>query len=150
MITCTKRYTDIPFAHRAPKHDGHCRLLHGHNWSFEVTFVAKEVDGNGFVMDFGKLKELKEVFDRTFDHKLLINGSDPLLQDIQEWLQMMDINNVVEVPDCSCEGIAKLVWQLSNAAVVKQTDGRVRVRKVIVYEDTKNWATYAPISVTPS
>lgn len=26
-LTCTKRYNDIPFAHRQPKHPGHCRYF---------------------------------------------------------------------------------------------------------------------------
>ena len=56
MITCTKRYDNLPFAHRQPNHEGHCSLIHGHNWSFEFEFKASKLDGNGFVIDFGDLK----------------------------------------------------------------------------------------------
>jgi len=148
MLTCTKRYDDFPFGHRAPFHDGHCRFIHGHNWSFEITFTAKEPDQNGFIMDFGKLKELRAIFERTFDHTLLLNHDDPMRTDITEFLVLIGIANVIEVSDCSCEGIAKLVWQLSNAAVVKLTSARVRVRQVVVYEDSKNSATYGPVVPT--
>ena len=43
-VTCSKRYSDIPFAHRQHKHDGHCAFIHGHNWAFELTFVATSLD----------------------------------------------------------------------------------------------------------
>jgi len=39
MITCTKKFGEYPFAHRQPLHDGMCKLVHGHNWTFEVEFV---------------------------------------------------------------------------------------------------------------
>ena len=54
MMNCKKTYSDIPFAHRQHLHDGHCALIHGHNWSFTVTFSCHETDLNGFVVDFGK------------------------------------------------------------------------------------------------
>jgi len=145
MLTCTKRYDDFPFAHRAPHHDGHCKLIHGHNWSFEITFSAAETDANGFVMDFGKLKALRETFGRLFDHTFLLNEDDPMIDDFKEFVGVAGIDNIITVKDCSSEGVAKLVWQLSNAYVVKHTDGRVRVKKVVVYEDRKNSAAYAPI-----
>lgn len=144
MLTCTKRYDDFPFAHRAPNHDGHCKLIHGHNWSFEIEFTAAEVDQNGFVIDFGKMKELKAMLCRTFDHTFLLNHDDPLLPDFKEFVNLFGIENIVEVKDCSCEGVAKLVWQLANSFAVKESNGRVKVRQVVVYEDSKNSAAYAP------
>ena len=55
MITCSKLYKDIPFAHRQHLHDGHCSQIHGHNWDIKLTFSCKELDAMGFVVDFGKL-----------------------------------------------------------------------------------------------
>src|SRR4051812_26092027 len=63
MLTCRKTYTDIPWAHRQHRHDGHCAYLHGHNWSITITFGCREPDENGFVLDFGKLKFLKHWID---------------------------------------------------------------------------------------
>lgn len=142
MLTCTKRYDNFPFAHRAPKHDGHCKLIHGHNWSFEFTFIASERDANGFVMDFGKLKELREALNGWFDHTLVLNDDDPLRDPIKAFLQSLGLDNVVVVKDCSCEGIAMFAHSMANALVVKQTDARVRVKSVTVFEDSKNSAAY--------
>jgi len=145
MLTCSKLYTDFPFAHRAPNHSGHCALIHGHNWSFEISFSATERDENGFVIDFGKLKDLKAELDAHFDHTLVLNKTDPMLADIANFTREREIYNVVAVDDCSCEGIAKLVWLLANEYAAHSTDGRVRVRKVIVFEDSKNSACFAPV-----
>jgi 6-pyruvoyltetrahydropterin/6-carboxytetrahydropterin synthase len=148
VVTCTKVFERFPFAHRAHRHDGHCKLIHGHNWSFAVTFAARETDANGFVMDFGKLKALNDKLKELFDHTFVVNESDPLRLDFERFLTLHGIANLVVVPDCSCEGIAKLVWQISNAVALKETAGRVMVRKVVVHEDNLNSATYAPVVTT--
>jgi 6-pyruvoyltetrahydropterin/6-carboxytetrahydropterin synthase len=141
VLTCSKSFVDIPFAHRAHEHHGHCRLIHGHNWSFDITF-AGEPDGNGFVMDFGKLAGLREAFMELFDHRLLINEADPLAEDIVEFLRLHGLDNVTLVADCSSEGIAKLVFNLAATFVGKQTGQRVRVTRVTVSESATNRATY--------
>jgi 6-pyruvoyltetrahydropterin/6-carboxytetrahydropterin synthase len=140
--TCTKTYVDIPFAHRAPFHDGHCALIHGHNWSFEITFVATEQDINGFVVDFGKLQPLKEQMDAIFDHTLVLSDNDPLAEKLISFTAAAHINNVRRVPDCSCEGIAEFVFHLADGFVRKLTSDRAHALKVVVHEDSKNFAAY--------
>jgi 6-pyruvoyltetrahydropterin/6-carboxytetrahydropterin synthase len=122
-------------------HDGHCKLIHGHNWSFTITF-AGEPDMNGFVMDFGKLKTLRDTFMEVFDHRLLLNENDPLREEIVHFLRRHKLDNATLVQDCSCEGIAQLVYGLANALVHDKTAGRVTIESVTVFEDSKNSATY--------
>lgn len=144
-VTCTKRYTDLPFAHRQPNHEGHCRFIHGHNWTFEFEFDCAVPDDCGFVMDFGDLKQVKEWLGRTFDHTLVINHNDPLnggmlLHDLLHFVGN-GVTNLKTVPDCSCEGIAAFAFEKVNSMVDEQTDGRVMVIRCTVYEDSKNSAT---------
>ena len=68
MLTCRKTYSDIPFAHRQHLHDGHCAFVHGHNWDISITFGCEKTDENGFVVDFGKLKFIKEWLNANLDH----------------------------------------------------------------------------------
>lgn len=140
MLTCTKKYTDIPFAHRASAHSGHCRFIHGHNWSFEFEFVAVERDACGFVVDFGGLKDLKNWLDAYFDHKLVLSDTDPLLPELSA-AQSLTGDEVTVVLDCSCEGIAKLVLEKASRIITGLTNGRARVKRVTVQEDSKNSAT---------
>ena len=143
MLACTKRYADIPFAHRAPKHDGHCRFIHGHNWTFDISFTAEQTDDCGFIVDFGKLHNLRDALYSMFDHSLVLNHDDPLGAELESFLNARGIGNVVRIPDCSSEGIALFVFGMADSIVRQQTNDRARVFCVIVYEDSKNKATYA-------
>lgn len=147
-LTCSKRYSDLPFAHRQPNHDGHCALIHGHNWSFEFEFSALQLDECGFVIDFGKLKWLKEWINERFDHTLVLNESDPQLRYLRSALDSQPgdregapLAKIVTVPDCSCEGLAVWLAEEVNKVVQEHTQGRVFVHRVIVIEDEKNHAT---------
>ena len=160
--TCTKLFSDYPFAHRQPKHAGHCAQIHGHNWSFEVTFSATELDECGFVVDFGGLAWAKKFLTENFDHTTVLNEDDPARALLEGANVMMrealtekpqhrlstdaprraaPMFNFVFIPDCSCEGIARLVLEVLNAGVLHRTDGRVTVSRVRVFEDSKNSAT---------
>ena len=143
QVTCTKRYDDFPAAHRQPNHDGHCALIHGHNWSFEFEFVASALDECGFVVDFGKLKWLKDELSVMFDHTLLLNETDPKRGVIEAALASFGIHNVVVVPDCSCEGLAQLlIERITRRLAGVWFGGRaVAVKRVTVFEDGKNSAT---------
>jgi len=57
----------IHFGHHVRGHLGPCISLHGHTWMFQVTLAAKELDHQGFVIDFDVLHE--RVLSRA--HKLL-------------------------------------------------------------------------------
>ena len=144
-LTCSKRYDDLPFAHRQPNHDGHCAWIHGHNWSFEFEFEASWLDSCGFVIDFGKLKWLKEWLHERFDHTLLLNDTDPEKDGIIRGLSGSSISvmlaKILVVDDCSCEGLCAYLMEEVNKVVASHTEGRVRVRRVTVIEDSKNSAT---------
>ncbi len=140
MLTCTKRFPEYPFAHRAPNHDGHCRLIHGHNWQFEIEFRSISQDANGFVYDFGKFGRLKTKFEEMFDHTLLLNESDPMAKEIKRSLG--SLAEIRLVRDCSCEGIARMVFDMADDFVRGASSGRAWVHRVTVFEDTKNSATF--------
>lgn len=139
MITCTKIYNDIPFAHRQPNHDGHCAFIHGHNWSISLTFAAHELDNNGFVVDFGKLKYIKNWIEANLDHACLLNFTDPCVPDFQNSKYF----KLFLISDCSCEGLAQYLFKTLNSLVNQREGGRVKIIQVIVTEDSKNSTTYS-------
>lgn len=149
MITVTKSYRDLPAAHRQPNHDGHCRLIHGHNWGFDITFACRELDANGFVIDVGKLKAVKQWLERHFDHTLLLNEDDPHLQFLENTLQQhsLFLTDIVIVPNCGMEGLARFVATSLNGQgrvlFGEEAHSRcVRIVSVTCHEDGKNSATY--------
>lgn len=159
--TCSKTYIDFPFAHRQHNHDGHCALIHGHNWSFKFTFVADRLDDNDFVVDFGKLKFIKKWLEENFDHTLVLNEDDPCLRYLKNGLcnseSIVDdpllpnhthfpFAKIIEVPNCGAEGLAKWVLESTNEIFYQMSvaglfEGRrVEVLAVEVFEDSKNSA----------
>lgn len=141
MLTCSKNYTDIPFAHRQHRHAGHCALVHGHNWGLRFTFGCERTDENGFVVDFGGLKYIREWIDHTLDHACLFNEDDPLREQLVAaapgaWKPLV-------VPSCSAEGIAKFVFEAVDPMVRERTGGRAWLLAVEVSEDSRNSARYA-------
>lgn len=140
MLTCKKTYRDIPFAHRQHRHDGHCSLIHGHNWAITVTFACSEIDENGFVVDFGKLKYLKTWIDENLDHACLFNESDP-----EKDALLANAGHLFKayiLPNSSCEGVAQHIYEIFNPMVREQTSNRVWITQIEIEEDSKNSATY--------
>ncbi len=140
MLTCQKIYSDIPFAHRQHKHQGHCRYIHGHNWKISITFGCHKVDDNGFVVDFGRLEYIKSWIDKNLDHAVVFCEDDPLKDKLKE-IDPSALKLFV-VPNCSCEGIAEYLTTVFNEQVDLNTNGRVFVLSVEVFEDSKNSAKY--------
>ncbi|HNV72385.1 MAG TPA: 6-carboxytetrahydropterin synthase QueD [Candidatus Ozemobacteraceae bacterium] len=61
----------ISSAHCLRQYEGKCRELHGHNWNFQVTIEADQLDSLGMVLDFGVVKRHLADLLEPFDHKLL-------------------------------------------------------------------------------
>ncbi len=137
MLTCSKVYKDIPFAHRQHNHSGHCSYIHGHNWSIKITFCCDERDENNFVVDFGKLKFLKKWIDENLDHACLINKEDPKLDYFDK-----NLFKLLIVEDCSCEGLCKLIFEVFSELVKKEIGDRVKINSIEIWEDEKNSAKY--------
>ena len=140
MLTCTKVYRDIPFAHRQPKHEGHCSLIHGHNWSIAVTFACREPDENGFVIDFGDLKFLRVWIEDNLDHACVFAEDDPLRDALIS--AAPDVWKPYTVPSASSEGLAQHLFRVFNPLVREHSLGRVWVTEVRVFEDEHNSAAF--------
>lgn len=143
MITCTKTYRDIPLSHRQPFHEGRCSRLHGHSWAITLTFEAKELDGNGFVIDFGDLHFLQDWIDENLDHSTVLKENDPLLNECEK-LEKYGLLKILLVKSASCEGIAHFLYHTFQPMIEQKTNGRVRIQTLHLEEDSKNSATYSP------
>lgn len=78
-VTCTRRL-EFDAAHRVMGHEGKCKNLHGHRYTLEATFVAKNLDMLGRVVDFGVIKqELGGWIDEHWDHTTILFDKDQSL-----------------------------------------------------------------------
>ena len=143
MLTCSKIYKDIPFAHRQPLHTGHCSKIHGHNWSIIIEFEAAQLDENGFVVDFGNLKYFKAFIDEYLDHACLFSKGDSRVQDLAQ-SEFKDLFKILWVDNASCEGIALFLYQEFSRLLKAHEGDRVSIRSLKLYEDEKNFVSYTP------
>ena len=147
MVTCTKKFEGLPFAHRQHSHDGHCAYIHGHSWTFQLTFASDFPDANGFVLDFGKMGVLKEFFAHQFDHTLVIAESDPQLPLFKQ-MNNDGLCRLIVVDSPSAEGLATYVYSHVTAllSIIEQAGNprNVRLVEVICFEEPKAFATFIP------
>ena len=110
QFSCSKSYEDFPCSHRQWRHEGHCRFVHGYSRSFTFWFTAKNLDQNGFVVDFSSLKPLEkrlnnkklkfkitdevinQLVENSFDHAY---GARPLKRIIQKQIETKISNNIL-------------------------------------------------------
>jgi len=143
QVVVSKTYTNLKAAHRQWRHPGHCKFVHGENWSFSISFAADRRDECGFVVDFGALRAFKAKLDHWFDHTLLIDYDDPSLAEFVA-MDKKGLTDLRIVRSCSAEGLASFVMELANDEVAKTKDfvaRGVRVVFVTCLEDGKNSAT---------
>lgn len=145
MLRCYKTYKDIPFAHRQPLHEGACSKIHGHNWSITIEFEARELDANGFVVDFGKLKYIKAFIDSQLDHACLFAKNDAEIQALAD-SDFAPIFKIVWVENASCEGIALYLYQQFSDLLKEHEGDRVWIYSLRLDEDDKNGVIYTPSS----
>jgi 6-pyruvoyltetrahydropterin/6-carboxytetrahydropterin synthase len=127
----------------------HCKYLHGYAVSFRVWFEG-DLDERNWVWDFGGMKRAKnkidgktpkEYFDYLLDHTTIVAEDDPYLDKFRE-LADLGIIQLRVLDAVGCERFAEFLFNQINNFVKLETDNRVRVTKVEVYEHAKNSASY--------
>jgi 6-pyruvoyltetrahydropterin/6-carboxytetrahydropterin synthase len=141
MYYSTKNYPPslgLSAVFRQWRADSHCRRLHGYALGFRFRFAATSLDENGWVVDFGGLKKLKEVLVDQFDHRVLVARDDPQMELLLQ-LSEFDVASINVVERTGCEAFASWMFGVASAIV---NDGRVRVISCECYEHEANSAIY--------
>ncbi len=124
----------------------HCRFIHGYALGVKLTFGASELDGNGWVVDFGGLKPLQTILEDTFDHKLLVAQDDPWLSEFQKMSERSGAHAAVDlivVPRTGCEAFAQMIYEVADQWLIDAGFGpRCWVVSVEVSEHGANSAIY--------
>jgi 6-pyruvoyltetrahydropterin/6-carboxytetrahydropterin synthase len=139
----TKRFTGFPCTHRQWRAESHCRFVHGYSREFYFEFAAKDLTKEGWVVDFGGLKELKQWLEHTFDHTFLVAEDDPQLEAFQQ-LHKEGAIQLRVLPNPGMEGTAEYVYQEASKLLKKLYGDRAWITLVQVSENEKNSAFYVP------
>lgn len=103
---------------------GKCENPHGHNYKVRITLAGEVLDELGLLYDFKDLKALmNQVIDRL-DHQFLNN--------VEPFTQM----------NPSAENMAKYFYDEIGRILRDATQGRVRLRRVKLWETDTTTATY--------
>lgn len=139
----TKRFSGFPCTHRQWRAESHCKFVHGYSREFYFEFAAKELTKEGWVVDFGGLKDIKSWLEHMFDHTFLIAADDPHM----ETFQMLDKEGVIQLrvmPNPGMEGSALFVYEEASKILKKTYGDRAWITLVEVSENEKNTAQYIP------
>ena len=143
LYTSTKKFTGFPCTHRQWRAESHCRFVHGYSREFYFEFACNTRTVEGWVVDFGGLKDVKQFLEHTFDHTFLAATDDP---ELASWKEL-DARGIIQLrvlPNPSMEGTAEWVYQQVDRMVRNSTQGRAWVTLVEVRENEKNSAIYRP------
>lgn len=133
----------------------HCRFIHGYALAFTFAFECadEEVDENGWVIDFGGLKPIKEYLDEHFDHKFLVAHDDPALElfiDLSEDKKCGKLVDTTVVKAVGCENFAKHLYEVVQDMLATGGLGTTNARLdyVEVREHASNGARYDGVKLT--
>ena len=115
--------------------------MHGYSRSFTFWFGAKELDQNGFVVDFSSLKKLEEKLVKQFDHTFLVNQDDPLIPSWEK-LHKAGALDLRVMRNVGMESSAELVWEWANSLLLKKDAGRTCCWRSEARENDSNAAGF--------
>ena len=143
MLTITREFI-FDSAHRLFKYDGKCANIHGHTYKLIVEFTklaCRKLDDQGMIVDFGVIKELVTKYLEKWDHTLILNENDPLLDllDKKVNLKVMTCNPTVEN---MVQIIARdLMYETYRLKQEKNID--IVLQSVTLYETPTCYATFS-------
>jgi len=116
-----KIITHMACAHQLREFEGRCENLHGHNWKIEVFVTGNELEPNGILIDFKRIKSVTGKVIDELDHKFLndleyFKGVNP-----------------------SSENIARYIFKALGYAL---NSNNVRVSRVTAWESDNACASY--------
>ena len=127
--------------------DSHCRFIHGYAIGVELEFACldTECDKNGWVINFGGLKEVKEWLKNLLDHKTLVAADDPEIEVFSDLAEKALIQLIVLEQGVGCDNLAKYIsawvvdWLDKNR---DQLGTKAWLHRVKVFEHSGNAAEW--------
>ena len=115
-----------------------CSSNHGHSYRVVVTLTVKELDQNGMIIDFTKLKAFQKWLDDIFDHATNISQND---EKYLEAIKLLDNKYVVMKYDkTTAENMAEYFNHVF-IDMFKDKVNQIISCEVEVFETAKNSAT---------
>jgi 6-pyruvoyltetrahydropterin/6-carboxytetrahydropterin synthase len=127
-------------AFRQWRADSHCKYIHGYRLIAKFWFACDKLDERNWVVDFGGLKELKQVLEGQFDHTLCLASDDPLLEHFKALHHAGAVDLRIMEKGVGIERTAEWCFDVADSHVRGITKNRCWVDRVEVWEHDKNSA----------
>lgn len=138
MYSISKEF-NFEYSHRLYKLVGSpCNNIHGHSGKIIVTIETDFLNDTDMVLDFSELKWFQEWLNKNWDHAIILNNNDPILEYCtKNAYKQFVINN-----DPTSEILARIVWDKIAHHI---NDLAINWNKLSItfYETAKNYATYS-------
>jgi 6-pyruvoyltetrahydropterin/6-carboxytetrahydropterin synthase len=143
---------EIESGHMLSKHPGRCKYPHGHSRRVDLVIASGHLGEGDMVCDFKSLKLAVEDYIDTYDHALMVNSDDPILNELSEENQSRVI--ICEGEDPTTEVLARRIFeyvsaQLSSGGLYTDKAGNdfvlptgLTLERVRVTETSSSWAEY--------
>jgi len=140
VFLCTKTYehsVGLSCCFRQHKAKTHCNKMHGYALQIKIEFIASVLDENGWVVDFGGLKEVKAWLTEMFDHTTLVAEDDPAFEIFMR-LHESKIIDLRVIRQTGCEGFAEMIFDHVSEWMHIHYPDRVLLKRVEVREHGGN------------
>ena len=134
-------------AFRQPTATSHCKYLHGYRLTAKFWFEASSLDENNWVVDFGGLKELKNILQNQFDHTTCISKADPKIM-LFEQMKEHELCDLRIMDGVGIEKFAEWCHGVADEHVQRLTGKRCKCIKVEVFEHENNSAIFEKTNKT--
>jgi 6-pyruvoyltetrahydropterin/6-carboxytetrahydropterin synthase len=142
---------NIEMAHRLSLLPGKCQQIHGHSWWVTLEITGEVDPRTGILLDFSSVKTaFRGYLDSQYDHRLLMNVEDPILQSkklesgafhVENRLPGLQIIN----GDPTTELLAYVIGIWADGTFNVDEDGLNKLGRIIsveVWETSVNCATW--------
>jgi len=141
--SCAFRQPNAAFNRQdAGNNSQRCSKLHGYRLKAKFWFGCTHLDDKNWVQDFGGFRPIKELFAYQFDHTTCLSYDDPLLPLFEELDKQGGLDLRIMPEGTGIEKIAKFCCEKMQEFVNNQSNGRVWVDKVEVFEHEENSAIF--------
>lgn len=98
------------YGHRLmPPYEGKCTNVHGEAGTLILIFEGNELDENGMLLDFGKVKKvIQDLVVEKLDHAYIYKAGD----EVGKFLKKMDLKVVEMNCNPTAENIAEIVYNI--------------------------------------
>lgn len=127
---------NIEVAHRLHLLPGKCENIHGHSMWVRLELTG-DLDGHGLMdgLDFGGVKRVYRIhLDSTYDHRLLLDGADPLVHGDGDLPGLLATDG-----QPTTENIALWIGRWAQEAFPSVKSGRVTVHETYVNQAGWSW-----------